>query len=85
MTNKLRTVLSKYKPNIQTVQKTDAVKNHRPIIVKPVKYKPKADEVVVNLPGRKPVVVKRRNEVVSADNRSSTQRRLDLKEAEQTK
>lgn len=83
--NQLRRFLSRYKPQEQTVQKTDAVKNHRPVITKPIKYKPKADEVVVNLPGRKPVVVKRRNEVVSADNRSSTQRRLDLKEAEQTK
>lgn len=83
--SKLRRYLSKYEPQTQTVQKTDAVKSYRPVITKPIKYKPKADEVVVNLPGRKPVVVKRRNEVVSADNRSSTQRRLDLKEAEQTK
>lgn len=83
--SKLRRYLSKYEPQTQTVQKTDAVKSYRPVITKPIKYKPKADEVVVNLSGRKPVVVKRRNEVVSADNRSSTQRRLDLKEAEQTK
>ena len=83
MANKLRRFLSKYKPQVQTVQKTDAVKNHRPVIVKPVKYKPKADEVVVNLPGRKPVVVKRRNEVVTADNRNNVQKQLDQKKNEQ--
>ena len=83
MVNKLRRFLSKYKPQVQTVQKTDAVKNHRPVIVKPVKYKPKADEVVVNLPGRKPVVVKRRNEVVTADNRNNVQKQLDQKKNEQ--
>lgn len=83
MANKLRRFLSKYKPQVQTVQKTDAVKNHRPVIVKPVKYKPKTDEVVVNLPGRKPVVVKRRNEVVTADNRNNVQKQLDQKKNEQ--
>lgn len=83
MANKLRRFLSKYKPQVQTVQKTDAVKNYRPVIVKPIKYKPKADEVVVNLPGRKPVVVKRRNEVVTADNRNSVQKQLDQKKNEQ--
>ena len=83
MANKLRRFLSKYKPQVQTVQKTDAVKNHRPVVVKPVKYKPKADEVVVNLPGRKPVVVKRRNEVVTADNRNNVQKQLDQKKNEQ--
>lgn len=83
MANKLRRFLSKYKPQVRTVQKTDAVKNHRPIIVKPVKYKPKTDEVVVNLPGRKPVVVKRRNEVVTADNRNNVQKQLDQKKNEQ--
>lgn len=83
MANKLRRFLSKYKPQVQTVQKTDAVKNYKPVIVKPIKYKPKADEVVVNLPGRKPVVVKRRNEVVTADNRNSVQKQLDQKKNEQ--
>lgn len=83
MTNKLRTVLSKYKPHVQTIQKTDAVKNHRPVIVKPVKYKPKADEVVVNLPGRKPVVVKKKNEVVTVDNRNDMRKQLDQKKNEQ--
>lgn len=83
MANKLRRFLSKYEPQVQTVQKTDAVKNHRPVIVKPVKYKPKADEVVVNLPGRKPVVVKRRNEVVTTDNRNNVQKQLDQKKNEQ--
>ena len=83
MANKLRRFLSKYEPQVQTVQKTDAVKNYRPVIVKPVKYKPKADEVVVNLPGRKPVVVKRRNEVVTTDNRNNVQKQLDQKKNEQ--
>lgn len=83
MANKLIRFLSKYKPQVQTVQKTDAVKNYRPVIVKPLKYKPKADEVVVNLPGRKSVVVKRRNEVVTADNRNSVQKQLDQKKNEQ--
>lgn len=83
MANKLRRFLSKYEPQVQTVQKTDAVKNHRPVIVKPVKYKPKADEVVVNLPGRKPVVIKRRNEVVTTDNRNNVQKQLDQKKNEQ--
>lgn len=83
MTNKLRKALSKYKPDVQTVQKTDAVKNYRPIIVKRVKYKPKADEVVVNLPGRKPVVVKKKNEVVTVDNRNNMQKQLDQKKNEQ--
>ena len=83
MANKLRRFLSKYEPQVQTVQKTDAVKNHRPVIVKPVKYKPKADEVVVNLPGQKPVVVKRRNEVVTTDNRNNVQKQLDQKKNEQ--
>lgn len=83
MANKLRRFLSKYEPQVQTVQKTDAVKNHRPVIVKPVKYKPKADEVVVNLPGRKSVVIKRRNEVVTTDNRNNVQKQLDQKKNEQ--
>lgn len=83
MANKLRRFLSKYEPQVQTVQKTDAVKNHRPVIVKPVKYKPKADEVVVNLPGQKPVVVKRRNEVVTTDNRNNVQKQLDQKKNKQ--
>lgn len=83
MANKLRRFLSKYEPQVQTVQKTDAVKNYRPVIVKPVKYKPKADEVVVNLPGRKPVVIKRRNEVVTTDNRNNVQKQLDQKKNKQ--
>ncbi len=80
--DELRRRLSKYKPEVQTVQKTDAVKNYRPVVVKPVKYKPKADEVIFRSPGQKPVILKRRNEVISADNRNSTQRQSNLKEAE---
>lgn len=81
--DELRRRLSKYKPEVQTVQKTDAVKSYRPVITKPIKRKLKANKVVVNLPGRKPVVVKRRNEVVSADNRNNIQKQIDLKKAEQ--
>lgn len=83
--NELRRLLSKYKPKTQYTQKTDAIKNNRQVVVNPVKYKPKADETVINLPGQKPRIVRRRNEVVSTDNRSNAQRRLDWKKDEQTK
>lgn len=83
--NELRRLLSKYKPKTQYTQKTDAIKNNRQVVVNPVKYKPKADETVINLPGQKPRIVRRRNEVVSTDNRSNAQRRLDWKKNEQTK
>lgn len=79
----LRRLLSKHKPQLQYEQKTDAIRSYRPIIVKPIKYKPKADEIVINLPGQKPCIVRRRNEVVSADNRSNAQRQLDWKKDEQ--
>lgn len=81
----LRRFLSKHKPQVQDEQKIDAVRNYRPTVVKPVKYKPKADETVINLPGQKPRIVRRRNEVVSTDNRSNAQRRLDWKKDEQTR
>lgn len=81
----LRILLSKYKSQVKDEQKIDAVRNYRPTVVKPVKYKPKADETVINLPGQKPRIVRRRNEVVSTDNRSNAQRRLDWKKDEQTK
>ncbi len=83
--NELRRFLAKYKPKTQYTQKTDAIKNNKPIVVNPVKYKPKADETVINLPGQKPHIVRKRNEVVSTDNRSNAQRRLDQKKDEQTK
>ena len=83
--NELRRFLAKYKPKTQYTQKTDAIKNNKSIVVNPVKYKPKADETVINLPGQKPRIVKRRNEVVSTDNRSNAQRRLDQKKDEQTR
>lgn len=83
--NELRRFLAKYKPKTQYTQKTDAIKNNKPIVVNPVKYKPKADETVINLPGQKPRIVRRRNEVVSTDNRSNAQRRLDWKKDEQTR
>ena len=83
--NELRRFLAKYKPKTQYTQKTDAIKNNKPVVVNPVKYKPKADETVINLPGQKPRIVRRRNEVVSTDNRSNAQRRLDWKKDEQTK
>lgn len=83
--NELRRLLAKYKPKTQYTQKTDAIKNNKSVVVNPVKYKPKADETVINLPGQKPHIVRRRNEVVSTDNRSNAQRRLDWKKNEQTK
>lgn len=83
--NELRRLLAKYKPKTQYTQKTDAIKNNKPVVVNQVKYKPKADETVINLPGQKPRIVRRRNEVVSTDNRSNAQRRLDWKKDEQTK
>ena len=83
--NELRRFLAKYKPKTQYTQKTDAIKNNKSIVVNPVKYKPKADETVINLPGQKPRIVKRRNEVISTDNRSNAQRRLDQKKDEQTR
>ena len=81
----LRRLLSKHKSYVKDEQKIDAVRNYRPIVVKPVKYKPKADETVINLPGQKPRIVRRRNEVVSTDNRSNAQRHLDWKKDEQTR
>ena len=83
--NELRRFLAKYKPKTQYTQKTDAIKNNKSIVVNPVKYKPKADETVINLPGQKPRIVKRRNEVVSTDNRSNAQRRLDWNKDKQTR
>lgn len=83
--NELRRFLAKYKPKTQYTQKTDAVKNNKPVVINPVKYKPKADETVINLPGQKSRIVRRRNEVVSTDNRSNAQRRLDWKKDEQTR
>ena len=83
--NELRRFLAKYKPKTQYTQKTDAIKNNKSIVVNPVKYKPKADETVINLPGQKPRIVKRRNEVVSTDNRSNAQRLLDWKKDKQTR
>lgn len=83
--NELRRFLAKYKPKTQYTQKTDAIKNNKPVVVNPVKYKPKADETVINLPGQKPRIVRRRNEVVSTDNRSNAQRRLDWNKDKQTR
>lgn len=83
--NELRRFLAKYKPKTQYTQKTDAIKNNKPVVVNPVKYKPKVDETVINFPGQKPRIVRRRNEVVIADNRSNTKRQLDQQKDEQTK
>ena len=83
--NELRRFLAKYKPKTQYTQKTDAIKNNKPVVVNPIKYKPKADETVINLPGQKPRIVRRRNEIVSTDNRSNSQRRLDWKKDKQTR
>lgn len=75
--NELRRFLAKYKPKTQYTQKTDAIKNNKPVVVNPVKYKPKSGESIVKLPGQKPIIVRRRNEVVTADNRSDYQKRVD--------
>lgn len=83
--NELRRFLAKYKPKTQYTQKTDAIKNNKPVVVNPVKYKPKSGESIVKLPGQKPIIVRRRNEVVTADNRSNAQRRLNWKKDEQTR
>lgn len=83
--NELRRFLAKYKPKTQYTQKTDAIKNNKPIVVNPVKYKPKSGESIVNLPGQKPIIVRRRNEVVITDNRSNTKRQLDQQKDYQTK
>ena len=83
--NELRRFLAKYKPKTQYTQKTDAIKNNKPIVVNPVKYKPKSGESIVNLPGQKPIIVRRKNEIVTEDNRSNTKRQLDWKKDEQTK
>lgn len=83
--NELRRFLAKYKPKTQYTQKTDAIKNNKPVVVNPVKYKPKVDETVINLPGQKPRIIRRKNEVVSTDNRSNSQRRLDWKKDKQTR
>ena len=83
--NELRRFLAKHKPKTQYTQKIDAIKNNKPIVVNPVKYKPKSGESIVNLPGQKPIIVRRRNEVVTADNRSNTKKQLDWKKDEQTK
>lgn len=57
----------------------DTVKDYRPQIVRPIKYKPKADEQVLYFANRKPVIVRRKNAQVSKDNRSNYQRRVDQK------
>lgn len=57
----------------------DTVKDYRPRIVYPVKYKPKADEQVLQFANRKPVIVRRKNAQVSKDNRSDYQKRIDQK------
>ena len=79
--NELRRLLAKYKPKTQYTQKTDAVKNNKPVVVNPVKYKPKADEQVLYFANRKPVIVRRKNAQVSKDNRSDYQKRVDQKTA----
>ena len=57
----------------------DTVKDYRPQIVRPIKYKPKADEQVLYFANRKPVIVRRKNAQVSKDNRSNYQKRVDQK------
>ena len=57
----------------------DTVKDYQPLIVFPIKYKPKANEQILYFANRKPVIVKRKNAQVSKDNRSNYQKRVDQK------
>ena len=66
-------------------EESDNTRVNRPTVVAPVKYKPKPGETVVRLPGRKPVIVRTKNEVVKQDNRTKEQRQLDWKKDEQTR
>ena len=66
-------------------EESDNTRVNRQTIVAPVKYKPKPGETVVRLPGRKPVIVRTKNEVVKQDNRTKEQRQLDWKKDEQTR
>ena len=66
-------------------EESDNTRVNRPTAVAPVKYKPKPGETVVRLPGRKPVIVRTKNEVVKQDNRTKEQRQLDWKKDEQTR
>lgn len=66
-------------------EKSDNTQVNRPTVVTPVKYKPKPGETVVRLPGRKPAIVRTKNEVVKQDNRTKEQRQLDWKKDEQTR
>lgn len=77
MTQRIRHI---YKPQAQ-VAVQDNIRTYRPTIVKPIEYKPKYDEQLIKLPGRKPQVVRRRNETISADNRSIYQKNTDEKKA----
>lgn len=72
------------KPQTQ-VALQDNIRSYRPVIVKPVQYKLKPDEQLIKLPGRKPQVVRRRNETISADNRSTYQKQQMEKKAVQIK
>lgn len=66
-------------------EESDNTQVNRPTVVTPVKYKPKPGETVVRLPGRKPAIVRTKNEVVKQDNRTKEQRQLDWKKDEQTR
>lgn len=81
MTNRTRRI---YKAPRQVVLQ-DNVRSYRPVVVNPVAYKPKSDEQIIKLPGRKPYVVRRKNETVSADNRSTYQKQVDQKKAVQVR
>lgn len=72
-------------PISNLTQPTDTVKDYRPSIPKRVKYKPKDRETIIKLPGRKPTVVRSKNEVVKSDNRSNEKKQLDWKHDEQTR
>lgn len=69
---------AKYKPS-QTEERSDNTRVVRQPVVKPVKRKLKDGEFEINLPGQKPVIVRSKNAVVKADNRSAAKQQLDWK------
>ena len=67
---------AKYKPS-QTEERSDNTRVVRQPAVKPIKRKLKDGETEINLPGQKPVIVRSKNAVVKADNRSAAKQQLD--------
>lgn len=67
---------AKYKPS-QIEERSDNTRVVRQPVVKPIKRKLKDGETEINLPGQKPVIVRSKNAVVKADNRSAAKQQLD--------